>query len=409
MQAMSSEQSNHHNRTADRSNEPNSVSEPPAEIAESVVQKQESPSSKANLKRLLMNRKKSRFRGFDTFEPGPVLDEEMEDVSVKPPDSSPIAAEKQPDIASTRRTRKRSPSVDALEAIAPTAAALKRRKIANGTAVLAGPTPAAVAKPEKKKIFKKTTVKRTVVDESNLEDIAAARARDEEEQEKLEEELKKNPLTKQDYEHIRDIIECAEIEVATKKLQIDGSRQWDDKWNGRKNFKTFKKRGQEVEPIRGHKVIVRLEETVRSNLAIGAVRWMGSSTTTGDARMQDDDDDIDDSQFRRSTRPARVPDPASVELPPDDYRQAVSGDLDSFPFKGPTPVESSAGSRAMAFASPIVSTSRSQVKRPASGSIAPPSKRQATASSRKLADKDDDSSAGSDEEVRFKSFRNRRK
>jgi nijmegen breakage syndrome protein 1 len=69
--------------------------------------------------------------------------------------------------------------------------------------------------------------------------------------------------------------------------RADESSRWDDKWNGRKNFKRFKRRGGEEGGARVRKVIVRLEEAKKRDYGIGEDYWL---------------EERDDSQKRRKKK-----------------------------------------------------------------------------------------------------------
>jgi nijmegen breakage syndrome protein 1 len=185
----------------------------------------------------------------------------------------------QPPETQTRSSRKRpaSPIIeeeeDIMEIMAPTTAALKRRRLARGEPtppppapiVEEKPAPATPAKPAKK--AKK---------EIDILEIARQRREDEEkakaEREKIQEQLESMDI------HERPEIEIAEMEVkrsvppSRAAARADESERWDDKWNGRKNFKKFRRRGGVTGPVQ-EKIIVPLEEVKKKDFGIGDDYW----------------------------------------------------------------------------------------------------------------------------------------
>jgi nijmegen breakage syndrome protein 1 len=80
-----------------------------------------------------------------------------------------------------------------------------------------------------------------------------------------------------DVDAVREGIEVLEMNISRKaplrrQLQADESERWDDKWNGRKDFKKFRRHG--AAPRRQHdRVIVQLEEAKKKDYGIGDEYW----------------------------------------------------------------------------------------------------------------------------------------
>ena len=55
------------------------------------------------------------------------------------------------------------------------------------------------------------------------------------------------------------------------------SDRWDDRWNGRKNFKKFRRHGEGGRARRGHTVMVPLEQVKQKDFGIGEEYWLDSS------------------------------------------------------------------------------------------------------------------------------------
>ncbi|PQE22956.1 hypothetical protein CJF30_00008568 [Rutstroemia sp. NJR-2017a BBW] len=82
-----------------------------------------------------------------------------------------------------------------------------------------------------------------------------------------------------DINEIRNLTIVEEIEVVRQRpaprprTHADESDRWDDKWNGRKNFKKFRRRGADG-PLRAPaRVIVPLEEVKKKGFGIGDEYW----------------------------------------------------------------------------------------------------------------------------------------
>jgi len=182
----------------------------------------------------------------------------------------------QPPETQTRNSRKRvaSPIIeeeeDIMEQMAPTAATMKRRRLARGEPMLPPPPvkerQAAVQVPAKKP-------------KKEMDVLAVAREKREEaeERERAEREALQEKRESMDIEGLRDLAIIEEMEVkrtvpALRAARADESERWDDKWNGRKNFKKFRRRGAEGGPMR-EKIIIELEEVKKKDFGIGDEYW----------------------------------------------------------------------------------------------------------------------------------------
>jgi len=185
----------------------------------------------------------------------------------------------QPPETQSRTSRKRpaSPIIeeeeqDILETMAPTTAALKRRRLARGEPTPPPPAPAPVIKekpaPAKpaKKVKKEVDVLEIVRQKREAEEKAKA------EREKMQEQLQS-----------MDIEEPPEIQVVEMEVKrsvppprttarADESERWDDRWNGRNNFKRFRRRGGVPGPL-PDKLLVPLEVVKKKDFGIGDDYW----------------------------------------------------------------------------------------------------------------------------------------
>lgn len=113
----------------------------------------------------------------------------------------------------------------------------------------------------------------------------------------LREQREKEEAARRDAESPRETPEGMSIE-AMKKLAVvetmdvpDRSEtrprehggspdsRWDERWNGRKNFKKFRRRGEGTQARRGQSVIVPLEEAKRKDYGIGDDYWLDNEKT----------------------------------------------------------------------------------------------------------------------------------
>ncbi|RAL58825.1 hypothetical protein DID88_009135 [Monilinia fructigena] len=163
---------------------------------------------------------------------------------------------------STRTTRKRAASPRIVEEksymdnFAPATASFKRQRRERGE-----PTPPPP-----------TIKKRNTLAAQQRERAEAAA--------KAEQESLKHPVSTIDIEEMRKLTIVEDMEVRRSRpapktsRHLDESERWDDRWNGRKNFKKFRRRGVEGGPVRARaKVIVPLEEAKKKGHGIGDEYW----------------------------------------------------------------------------------------------------------------------------------------
>ncbi|PWY78046.1 hypothetical protein BO94DRAFT_548847 [Aspergillus sclerotioniger CBS 115572] len=113
-----------------------------------------------------------------------------------------------------------------------------------------------------------------------LDVLEAARQHREEEdaqrQRLAEEATLQNSLQDVNVEKLKGLAIVEEMEVKPRTIDED-DRRWDDRWNGRKNFKKFRRKGDPSQPrYRMQTVIVPLEEVTRKAFGIGDHYWASS-------------------------------------------------------------------------------------------------------------------------------------
>ena len=243
----------------------------------------------------------SRFKGFDDNFDSFALGNDMKAESVQPEQPQlqeselfvpEILKEKvdnppQPTLTQARSSRKRSPppvveeetNEDIMEQLAPAASNLKRRRLAEeatcgqGGDTLIPPAPPVVTSRTRTKKAKPEMDVLEVARQTREKEEAIARAQREE----LE-----AAMDGMDIEKIRNlaVVEVMEIKRTAPNpnayIHGDEGDRWDDRWNGRKNFKNFQRRGQGPHrPL--NKVIVPLEEVKKKDFGIGDEYWLESN------------------------------------------------------------------------------------------------------------------------------------
>lgn len=197
----------------------------------------------------------------------------------------------QPDVGNTRarNPRKRSapPSdeeneEELVDKLLPAAAAMKRRKIEEQEeANRKGVTPATSFSKTKSK--PETEKPRKPKQEVDIQEVVRERRKAEENAARLDEESLCENLDGKNVEELKNlaVVEEMQLPVRTNRPQRNQTNgvsdpRWDDQWNGRKNFKKFRRQGEGGEVRRGHSVMVPLEEVKKKDFGIGEDYWVDS-------------------------------------------------------------------------------------------------------------------------------------
>lgn len=130
--------------------------------------------------------------------------------------------------------------------------------------------------------------------------LEAARQRREAQEEAAQERIKEEEdtiqttLSSMDVERMKSLAVVEEIEIPARRRPTPAAddeghnNRWDDRWNGRKNFKNFRRAGDSGGPRRRvQTLIVPLEEAGRKGFGIGEEYWAGGShnnSGTGNGR-----------------------------------------------------------------------------------------------------------------------------
>ena len=221
-----------------------------------------------------------------------------------------------------------------MDQILPAAAAMKRRKIEeqeeaqrNGISMKPSTTSQQEAPPEKVKPKKAVNIHEVVRERREAEEDAVRR-----EEESLRETL--DGMKVDDMKNLA-VVEVMELPDRPERprSQVNGSTnsRWDDAWNGRKNFKKFRRRGDGTPPRRGQSVMVPLEEVKKKDFGIGEEYWLEHDKTKKKRKGKDHTTQETPSQPHTTTR--SEPDTAEVLVPAELHVE--EGDPDTVDINAP--------------------------------------------------------------------------
>jgi nijmegen breakage syndrome protein 1 len=202
-------------------------------------------------------------------------------------ESEPSQSIVQTQTRASRASRKRpAPPVETeeefMEQMAPATTKLKRQRLADEAARRrrGESTPPPPPAP-KQQVAPVITTSKKVKQETDILGVARERREKADELAKAEREALERDLEGMDIEAIRNLAIVEEFEIKRAApppraaARADESDRWEDKWNGRKNFKKFRRRGADGENRRGlNRVIVPLEEVKKKDFGIGDDYWL---------------------------------------------------------------------------------------------------------------------------------------
>ena len=160
--------------------------------------------------------------------------------------------------------------------------------------------------------------------EVNIKDVLRDR-REKEEAARRDEEGLQDTLKGMSIEEMKKLAVIESMEVPdrseVRRREHDGptDSRWDESWNGRKNFKKFRRRGDGIQARRGQSVIVPLEEAKRKDYGIGDDYWLDGEKTKNKRKEKERATQSQSQNQRYATAKSEVVD-VSSEL-------AVDGDL----------------------------------------------------------------------------------
>jgi hypothetical protein len=207
-----------------------------------------------------------------------------------PLQESPMDVDSQPGAAETVKNRhsrkRRSPPSDKedeaqlMDSILPGATAMKRRRIQKGREGSEIPSSAAVPSKESRT----REISKTKAQEIDIKKASRGRLEAAEEAARQDEESYNMAFGGEDVASLRNLAIVEDMEVKARPdhptreaTRGEDSERWDERWNGRKNFKKFRRQGVPVST--GSRVIVGLEEVKKRGYGIGEEYWIGDNTT----------------------------------------------------------------------------------------------------------------------------------
>lgn len=169
---------------------------------------------------------------------------------------------------------------------------------------------------------------------------AARKHREEEEQQRRQAEEDSHPaaLANVDVEQLKYLAIVEEMELPARQAPVHAepsSDRWDERWNGRKNFKKFRRKGKPGDTRhRIQTVIVPLEEVTRKDFGIGDHYWVGRRQSPNHSQT-DHHRSVTREDSVGSPAPASVtdPSPAPGRRNQKRYRDSDSDDELRFRFR----------------------------------------------------------------------------
>lgn len=309
--------------------------------------------------------------------------------------------------------------VDLMDQLAPAATALKKRRLAEqaerrrrGEVT----PPVELIKESPEPVIQSPTKAKPEID---VLEVARNRREMAEELARKEREALQEALSGMDIDAIRNLAIIEEMEITRhpppqRATREDESDRWDDRWNGRKNFKKFRRHGEAANRARDfHRVIVPLEEVKKRDFGIGDDYWLEDDNQRRKKKDkgQEAQDIFSSSLPNRKTGASTR---AAVILAEEDQEQVparrvtdaddlLSSDLELLE-QPPEPAVTSRSQRAQtARASTAQKPAAANKKRPAATSLSKPAptKKPRQTATRRKEDSDD-----SDDGLKFR-FRDR--
>lgn len=207
---------------------------------------------------------------------------------------------------------KEEPVEDAVSDLLPGARAMKRRRAEMADRHPEGKTIAPEPEaPERKR--------------PKLDVLEAARKHREDEELQRKAEEDPNPdLGDVDVEQLKNLAIVEDMDIPIRHAPArtnENLDRWDEQWNGRKNFKKFRRKGEPRSRARVQTVIVPLEEVTRKDYGIGDHYWSSNAPETNirvsredSSAARDDHEEVAPSQSELSV-PTRSPEPTPVQRP----------------------------------------------------------------------------------------------
>lgn len=296
---------------------------------------------------------------FDDFDPSQIAkpvdppdgDVQMDGMSFTSQTHDATASQPQaagPTASPQNSRKRRNPPSDideepdqGIDNLLPAAAAMKKRKIE----AAAKSHDAAQAAPEQTKdtTVRKTRMQRKKSPEIDVREETRKRREAADEAARLDDEALHEELKHMDIAALRDLAKVEEMDVQPRSrtrsvtnsrsfINDEDSGRWKPEWNGRKNFKRFRRKTDRDSDIsasrsesRGGRIMVPLEEVKKKGFGMGDEYWLESTSTRAAPRSLTSQSQRDTQNASQSTRaPSRSQLAGSAS-----QRQTVAPNIDN--------------------------------------------------------------------------------
>lgn len=298
----------------------------PAQAPEESSPPLEEPTKTVPRKRVHRAKTTSRFTGFDDYEPPSkkkkIGNTQMEDVQHSVPESvlpgtasQARAPTSQSQFASHLNVLDTVEKEEQMDTLFPTAAKLRRERAA--TRAPSVPLEAeATAQPQNSRaeaLERLNRAKAKAEKDINVREHTRLRIKEDEDRRKADEENLREALQGIDITEMKNLAPIEEMDILPRENRGIARSQdhvhgqcWNPDWNGRKNFKKFRRRGAE-HGLPANKVIVTLEEaTPKKGFGIGDAYFLedveSSSRSRDRGRKPVDDSSEPEPGFTRRSR-----------------------------------------------------------------------------------------------------------
>ncbi|KAH9868498.1 hypothetical protein J1614_007570 [Plenodomus biglobosus] len=260
-------------------------SQVPDEVTSPAQSMKAEPTKTIPRKRVQRPKTTSRFTGFDEYEPPPKKkkfeDVQIDDVQQSAPTTGSAEAAPLANNTSTSRHEAPAQSVahdtiekeEQMDTLFPTAAKVRRERAATRALSIQPETSIDSPAPESthkgvEALNRLNRAKAKAEKDINIREHTRLRMKEEEERRKADEESLREALDGIDIAELKNLAQIEDMEIrrpregggtARRGQSQAQSDRWNPEWNGRKNFKRFRRRGAEA-GLQPHRVLVTLEE-----------------------------------------------------------------------------------------------------------------------------------------------------
>lgn len=329
-------------RRSTRDSTPISHSKAPSQAPEDSAPPAEEP-PKMNPRKRVHRPKTSRFTGFDDYEPPPKktkaectqTGDVQESVALEAVSQMRNAPNTQAHFAPSSPVHETVEKEEHMDMLFPTAARIKRQRGAT-RAPSASVEPDAggpVQQPKSRgteALERLQQAKAKADKDINVREHTRLRIKEEEDRRKADEEALREALEGIDIAEMKNLAPIEEMDIPPRSNRVaaqsqgsDHNKRWNPEWNGRKNFKKFRRRGAE-HGLQARKVIVALEEAPpKKGFGVGDTFFLedveSSSRSRDNRHNRVGDSSEPEPGFTRRKRTTQQPEIVNVEdSGPDD-------------------------------------------------------------------------------------------